>query len=339
MIWAVVFLVIVLLAILLYFLKRDPKSHEGSHVNKPTSSHGLQLNATTGKVLDAVEEHTVAHGHYLGKACSLAYLSPTEAEPDFLSELNLEAQLISIDNTQAYVAQNTESIVVAFRGSEEPNNLDGFKDWLLTNARNFLVLPEGRIGTDFAAAGVGARFHRGFMSALAEVWDPLHATVEQAMKVKTRPLWVTGHSLGGAIALLAAWRFHQKFIHVHRICTFGAPMIGNNAAAEAYHREFPNKIIRYVDSCDMVPRLPTISLLSNAYDHVQREIILGSDLPTEGSSASLLLAQNDKASVDVTTLADADLDEETANGLWGDLHHGISSHLMGNYIARIEALA
>ncbi len=56
---------------------------------------------------------------------------------------------------------------LAFRGSQSPTSLEGFKDWLLTNANNLLVIPEWRIGTDFAAAGVGARFHRGFLEALA----------------------------------------------------------------------------------------------------------------------------------------------------------------------------
>src|SRR5262249_52819151 len=150
----------------------------------------------------------------------------------------LEARLISVSNTQVYVAQDDGAIVVAFRGSEAPTTLDGLKDWLLTNASNYLILPEGRIGTDFAAAGVGARFHRGFMEALAEIWDPLFAAVKEAVDAKDRPLWVTGHSLGGALALMAAWRLQWNFLQVHEVVTFGAPMIGNPAAAKAFEEEF-----------------------------------------------------------------------------------------------------
>ena len=76
--------------------------------------------------------------------------------PGFREHLGLDARLISVDNTQVYLAENDKAMVVAFRGSQAPTTLDGLKDWLLTNANNYLILPEGQIGTDFAAAGVGA---------------------------------------------------------------------------------------------------------------------------------------------------------------------------------------
>ena len=309
------------------FFKTDSSSADEATGNNPQPTESLQLSAATGPVLDASDEHTWRHGHYLAQACELAYKPADEGERRFRDELNLQAKLISVDNTQVYVGANAESIVVAFRGSEKPKSLDGFKDWLLTNARNFLVLPEGQLGTDFAAAGVGARFHRGFMEALQEIWAPLYASLEEAMAVKQRPLWVTGHSLGGAIALLSAWRFHQNFLEVHRIVTFGAPMIGNKAASDAYHREFPDKIIRYVDHGDMVPRLPTMSLLSNEYDHVQREIVVGVE---GGQSANDMLAKAAQGQAD-----DQDVSADVAENLWGEIHAGIAAHLMDNYMARL----
>ena len=119
---------------------------------------------------------------YLAQACSLAYDDEDKAVPNFRDQLGLKARLISVDNTQVYLAENDKALVVAFRGSQAPTTLDGLKDWLLTNANNYLILPEGRIGTDFAAAGVGARFHRGFMEALHVIWEPMFAGVTKALE-------------------------------------------------------------------------------------------------------------------------------------------------------------
>ena len=95
------------------------------------------------------------------------------------------------------------------------------------------------------------------------------------MKAAERPLWITGHSLGGALALLAAWLFLRRMIPVHQIYTFGGPMIGNELAVAAFDREFAGKIFRYVNVPDPVPKLPTVSLVANQYGHCQKEITLG----------------------------------------------------------------
>ncbi len=282
--------------------------------------------STMGTRLDPTKGHCPRHAHYLATLCDLVYYNEQQAGEEIRQKLGLQSKLVSVDNTQAFICENDVSIVVAFRGSETPTSLDGLKDWFLTNARNFLVLPEGRIGTDFAAAGVGARFHKGFMEALAEIWDPLLAELNVVFERNERSVWVTGHSLGGALALLAAWRFHQQFIPVHQIYTFGAPMVGNVAAVDAYHREFPGQIFRYVDNSDLVPRLPTMSLLRNQYGHCQTEIIVG------GSALeSAAQALSDAAEKTV----DGVINGEVTESIWRSLTGGISSHLMGNYIARI----
>ena len=269
---------------------------------------------------------------YLSRACELAYLAEPEAVPRFSSELGLTAKLISVDNTQVFVGESSDSLVVAFRGSEAPNTLDGLKDWLLTNANNYLILPEGQSGTDFAAAGVGARFHRGFLDALAMVWEPLFAAVDQAQKAKERPVWITGHSLGGAIALLAAWRFQRNFLAVHEIVTFGAPMIGNEAAAKAFEQEFSGKIYRYVDLEDVVPHLPSVSLLANAYKHCLAEVVMSAPKVAMAAAASL------KAIVPKSAVAaEEKIDGEVAEHVWGMVQARIASHMIDNYQARIEA--
>jgi triacylglycerol lipase len=270
---------------------------------------------------------------YLALACDFAYYDEAAAAPKFLETLGLEAKLISVDNTQVYVAQGEKSIVVAFRGSQSPDSIDGLKDWLLTNANDLLILPEGRIGTDFVAAGVGARFHRGFLEALADIWDPLFAAVDAAMKAKERPLWVTGHSLGGALALLAAWRLQRSFIPVQKVYTFGSPMIGNAAAAEAFKSEFTDKIFRYVDEEDLVPLLPAFSLVANPYGHCLSEVALGAAIQaaaetSDGSALGILKALGSKVS---EGLHDASLLDD----LWSQAQQRLGRHMIANYHARI----
>jgi hypothetical protein len=264
-------------------------------------------------------------------ACDFAYLNVAEAVPKFQETLGLAARLISVDNTQVYVAQSDKAIVVAFRGSQAPNSIDGLKDWLLTNANDLLILPEGRIGTDFAAAGVGARFHRGFLEALADIWDPLFAAVDEAMKAKERPLWITGHSLGGALALMAAWRLQQAFITVHQVYTFGAPMIGNVAAAAAFKADFDNKIFRYVDEEDVVPLLPAFSLVANAYGHCLSEVALGAVAAESSGGSALGVFRSLGAKVSDEIMHATLLDD-----LWKQAQARIGRHMIANYHARID---
>lgn len=272
-----------------------------------------------------------SNARYLAHACRLAYLPEAAGIAAYRDELGLRAKLISVDNTQAWLLQDERAIVVAFRGSESPTSLDGLKDWLLTNANNLLILPEGRIGTDFAAAGVGARFHRGFMQALAEVWDDLSAAVEAAVGEKERPLWITGHSLGGALALLAAWRFHQQFRTIQAVYTFGAPMIGNAAAAEAFDRELGGTIFRYIDEPDPVPLLPMVSLLANSYNHCPAEVLLKAPSAETGDAAEdatpAAAALHELSTRAVSGVLNLTLIDE----IWGYVMKRLGAHDIANY--------
>lgn len=252
-------------------------------------------------------------------ACDLAYLRDEAAgAARFKEELGMDAKLVSVNNTQAYVAGNDQHLLVAFRGSEAPTSIDGLKDWLLTNAVNLLIVPEGQLGTDYIAAGVGARFHKGFMMALADIWDPLFATVDGEMKKQERLLWITGHSLGGALAQLAAWRFNRRFLQVHQLYTYGAPMVGNKAANDAFNKEFAGRISRYVHLEDLVPKLPTVSLLANDYCHCETEYSVG-----QGESAGAALQQ----------LAGGEqaISPGLMDKIWGAVHARLLAHDIANY--------
>lgn len=265
----------------------------------------------------------VRNARYLAVAADLAYYPQAEGGPKYLAELGLKAKLISVGNTQAYVGTDDDNIVVAFRGTEAPTRIEGLKDWLLTNALNLLVVPEGRLGTDLAAAGVGARFHQGFVNAIADIWDPVSQAVEAELKISERPLWVTGHSLGGALALLASWLFTRKMISVHQVVTFGAPMIGNQLAVDAINKEFEGRIFRYVNSPDPVPLLPMYSLVANEFVHCNTECRLADQGADDPSTAFIQsLAKNAVDKLLSATLID---------DLWKGIEGRIAAHGMDNY--------
>ena len=260
----------------------------------------------------------------LAVASNLAYFPDPEGVDGFRSQLGLEARCLNAGSTQAYVAVNDNHIVAAFRGTRSPNSLDGLRDCLLTDAANLLILPEGDLGTDFVAAGVGAKFHMGFIRARAAIWDPLFAAVDAERKQNDRPIWITGHSLGGALAMLAAWRFKRKFVPVHQIYTFGAPMIGNNLAAEAFDREFPDRIFRYVNFPDPVPKLPTVSLIADYYCHCGKEMLLGT-VAGAGNAAGDFFKQMAGKTVDGI------LNATLIDDIWNGLQERMSAHFLDNY--------
>jgi hypothetical protein len=272
----------------------------------------------------------IRNAQVLALASDLAYADEAAGVEGFRSQLGLEAQFHSVGNTQTYVATNDEHIVMAFRGTQSPTTVDGLKDCLLTDACDLLVVPEGDLGTDFVAAGVGAKFHLGFIKALADIWEPVYLSVSDERKKSDRPVWITGHSLGGALALLAAWRFKRKFVPVHQVYTFGAPMIGNDEAAQAFNRELSDRVFRYVNSPDPVPMLPTFSLIANRYCHCGKELVVGAESAVESAGACFkqLAAKT----------ADEVLKGTLIDDVWSSLRGRLSAHFLENYKKLISDL-
>ena len=115
----------------------------------------------------------------------------------------------------------------------------------------------------------------------------------------------------------------RKFVPVHQVYTFGAPMIGNDLAAQAFDRELPDRVFRYVNSPDPVPMLPTISLIANHYCHCGRELVVGTVVAAE--SAGAYLKQMAGKTVDGV------LQGTLIDDVWNGLHGRLSAHFLDNY--------
>lgn len=101
--------------------------------------------------------------------------------------------------------------------------------------------------------------HDGFTQALDSVWRGIEAALVQL----NCPIFYTGHSLGAALATLAAARHAPRAVY-----TFGSPRVGNPAFVASLGQV---TIYRVVDDADIVATVPAEEL---GFRHVGTEIRL-----------------------------------------------------------------
>ena len=144
----------------------------------------------------------------------------------------LIAEPFDRNGTQGYLAEGPDFAVLAFRGS------DDVAAW----ATNLNALPAPWRG--------GGNVHRGFAEALDVVWRE----IEAALARTAGPLFFTGHSLGAALATLAASLWPEAALY-----TFGSPRVADGCF-EAATRRRPGYAARYVNHRDVVCRVPSARL-------------------------------------------------------------------------------
>jgi triacylglycerol lipase len=153
-------------------------------------------------------------------------------------------------DTQGYMVANDEAIIIAFRGTQP----DKVQDWLTdldAILRPFVV----------------GRVHQGFYDGLNEVWPDLLASLDQ-LQDKAQSVWITGHSLGAALACMATARLVIELrLPVNGLYTFGQPRTGDLEFGHAFDTEFFDKTFRFVNDCDVVTRVPPRALF---FSHVGR---------------------------------------------------------------------
>jgi len=152
------------------------------------------------------------------------------------------------------VAAGRGATFVTFAGSDPLK----FEDWI----------------TDFNAVQSADDLHRGFADAVETVWPVIQAAIANR-PAPGEPLFFTGHSLGGALAVLAAARAaHEPNVQTTVVYTFGSPRTGGSAFFNGYTPG--NSTFRLINGTDIVPTVPPAQ--PGDYRHVGQSI----QCPTDG---------------------------------------------------------
>lgn len=117
-----------------------------------------------------------------------------------------------------------------------------------------------------ACLGQAVYVHSGFLEELGDVWEKVHNFVHIHAKSDYHNLVVTGHSLGGALALLCATRLAVCFISKVECYSFGSPMVGGDTFSALFDKLTDLSHYRFENQNDIIPKLKTLSLLG--YQHV-----------------------------------------------------------------------
>jgi triacylglycerol lipase len=192
---------------------------------------------------------------WMADAALLAYSTPTAIDAAFTTG-GMVADVThfnGVHTTEAYVASLPDAIVLAFRGTQLDDFWSSVLDFLI-DAKLFPV-PDAS----------GHLVHAGFQVALDEVWTAVEQHLRREQARRPRPLWVTGHSLGAALATLAANRLSaEASLRLQGGYTFGSPRVGETRFGQA----IGVPLYRFRNDSDLVPLLP-LGLLFRHVGHPQ----------------------------------------------------------------------
>lgn len=157
----------------------------------------------------------------------------------------------------AHVIASDRATVVVFRGT----NITELEDWKKNFSAGF---------TTYSPAD-NHKFHRGF-------WDAYLLVRSQALKFidrnRTDRLWVTGHSLGGAMATLCTIDIVTSREQQPVLVTFGQPRVTDSGGAQWIDQRLRGRYARFVHGNDIVPSVPPTVPALFPYAHAGRLIAM-----------------------------------------------------------------
>lgn len=174
---------------------------------------------------------------------ALAY-DPAKEEQELTTNLTLLSfdliEKYDRNGTQAIIVSNKDMAILAFRGTEATSIKD--------------IKADAKAVTTGCSSG--GSIHSGFDAAYNEVGLDIQKRLNRD-DLKNIPLYITGHSLGGALATIAAKKLTHPLGGVAACYTFGSPRVGD----EIWGSTIKAPIYRIVNAADCVTMLPPSSEL------------------------------------------------------------------------------
>lgn len=176
---------------------------------------------------------------------------------DFSSAPRVFNAVNDVYDNQAVVSYSKKRnlVVLAFRGTVATSLVNWWENL------KFFQLPYNPNEYGAGVSCPNCQVHRGFLQSYQNLRQKTgfidHAKNLLRNECKGCKVLITGHSLGGALATLAAfenWGTSVQFIN------FGSPRVGNTAFEQAFKGRINSGATRVTHASDLVTRLPLQNL-------------------------------------------------------------------------------
>ena len=177
-----------------------------------------------------------AYARYFFACCSLLAYRKSNMSEKYYRQAGFESiNLMDVKGAQCYLLASNTTVAVVFRGTEPKQKSDLIADVKFWKRKS---RTDGHI-------------HAGFKDETDKLWNGVAAFIKQN---KDKDLYIAGHSLGGAMATVAASRVQSD--NLKAVYTYGSPRVGNKQWVE--HLKFVHQRIQ--NNNDAVTQTPLLIL-------------------------------------------------------------------------------